>query len=352
MKQRTYSIGLGISFLLVWLVVSYYVWTTPPFAGDMTRLGGYSEYEFAPRAPISTFTKHRWTRAETLYEYDRYYDVVVVGDSFSQNADYGWQSYLEESTGWSIITFHAGKISVPELLQSATFRQHPPKLFVYEIVEHGFHTFEPGIEVTEEPHARPEIRTTLTLSPQLHPKAERTQDLSPRLSMSDGVHRLQRDIKRLIGSRDKAFRCDLSEEHFFSNANASEIIYYHGDTWKNDIPLAHWPVLADRVRALRRAVEANGVTRFVFMLAPDKSTIYAPYIVNPPKPILSALELVPDWEGIPRLPLHERLSEDIQDETIQDVYLPNDAHWGNAGYRLAAEHLLEYLQEQNAISTP
>jgi hypothetical protein len=351
MKQRTYTLGLALCFALVWVVVTAYVSTTATYTGDMTRLGGYREQDFAPRAGEEVFTEQLWTQAPTLKAYDRPYDVVVVGDSFSQNTAYGWENYLREATGWSIITFHSGQISVPELLESETFRQHPPKLFVYEIVEHGLHTLNPGFgDDAPAPADTPPVTSTLSLTPEPAAKIRVLPDLSPSFNMSDGVHRLQRDLKRLIGTRDKAICCQLTSDAFFTNRLPGAILYYHGDTWKNAITPAGWAIIAQRVRTLRERVEANGVTHFVFMLAPDKSTVFRDYIQSPPTPILNTLELLPDAGDLPRLPLHEAIGAAVASGEVQDIYLPNDAHWGNAGHRIAARTLLEYLDGQGVIS--
>jgi hypothetical protein len=79
------------------------------------------------------------------------------------------------------------------------------------------------------------------------------------------------------------------------------------------------------------------------MVAPDKLTAYADFVCDKGLRDISALaELSGHFpEVIPRLDL--ALISAIH-EGKQDVYLPDDTHWGSSGYQIAAETLLTFLR--------
>ena len=98
-----------------------------------------------------------------------------------------------------------------------------------------------------------------------------------------------------------------------------------------------------RIKAMQRQVEANGYTRFVLMVPPDKLTVYADFIRDKGLRDSSTLgELSGNLpEVMPRLDL--ALISAVR-EGKQDVYLPDDTHWGSNGSQIAAETLLNFLQ--------
>jgi len=100
-----------------------------------------------------------------------------------------------------------------------------------------------------------------------------------------------------------------------------------------------------RIERMRDQVEANGVTRFVLMVAPDKLTAYADFLADTQSRGISSLAQLAEQqpETLPRLDL-ALISRIRHGE--QDVYLPDDTHWGSSGNRIAAEALLQFLTQR------
>ena len=96
---------------------------------------------------------------------------------------------------------------------------------------------------------------------------------------------------------------------------------------------------------MRQQVEANGQTRFVLIVAPDKLTAYSDFIANKKLRNISMLTELSERNNkvIPRIDL--ALISAIRNGE-QDVYLPDDTHWGSSGHRIAAETLLDFLQSR------
>src|SRR5262249_7504258 len=129
----------------------------------------------------------------------------------------------------------------------------------------------------------------------------------------------------------------------FSSDVKSTLLVYKDDLnkvdwWKNVEPA----VLDCWIDAMRRIVEANGVTRFVLMVAPDKLTAYGELVGDPRLTEASSLanlsERHPDV--MPRL--DRELAASVRRGEM-DIYLPNNTHWGSSGHRIAAETLLRFL---------
>jgi len=106
-----------------------------PESNELTRMGGYLENEFGWNAPQEHFAKPMFDMARSIEDYKRYYDVVVLGDSFSENQSHGWQNYFARESGLSVITFRLGRVKPDDILNSQVYRKQPPKLFIYQIVE-------------------------------------------------------------------------------------------------------------------------------------------------------------------------------------------------------------------------
>ncbi|MDV7390373.1 hypothetical protein RZS08_03425, partial [Arthrospira platensis SPKY1] len=78
--------------------------------------------EFHP--PLSTFG-----------DWKEEVDILVMGDSFANGTVRQWQNWLAAATGWRIHTLYKKRISVDEVLSSTLYRQHPPRIVIWNVVE-------------------------------------------------------------------------------------------------------------------------------------------------------------------------------------------------------------------------
>ena len=350
MKSRTYTkivLAVGVP---VWAIVTWFVFTTPPFVGDMTRIGGYSETLFMPRIPQEQFSEPGYTKAVGLQGYTNAYDVVVIGDSFSQEEAHGWQGFLAEKTGWSILTFHRENIDISQLVRSEVFVEHPPQILIYEMVEHGVHGF--SFKDRSEPLSVSAEQQPFVELPIFPDSIEREkpspQDLFS-LDIQHGMHRFKRWLKRVTGSSTKVYRLALSRSDLFSNKASDEILIYRGDFWKNEVSTEQWASVGGMISDMQSLVQSNGKTLFVLMIATDKATVYRPYIIDSPMPILSAVDLLNLPAKLNLVPMEQHLSTAVSEGSAKDIYLANDTHWGSVGHALAADCLLDYLKTNSTI---
>ena len=330
--------GLLLFLLGLWL---------EPVDGDLTRIGGFSERDYGWRIPQAVY-RHPLPVDDQTY---RYHDLLVLGDSFATaRPKLQWQNRIALLTGWSIGTLSSYRMSIEQLLVDPEFKKHPPRLLIFESVERDLAARLPALEKDEGPGIKarnwrmpPRKAQTsamdgaMVLESRSHPFSEIQIPFVARYLMRT----FQRDV---LGMQPgKSLRLSLRRNDLFSSRKSADLLMFRDDFKKE----AGWQALgveglADRIRQLKARVESNGVTRLIVLVAPDKSTAYRTFLLNPsesPKSNLSALiarcsDIMPDTD---------RLLLQTIEKGEKDIYAPNDTHWGSSGHALIAELVLRFL---------
>ncbi len=333
-----------------------------PIDGDLTRLGAYWENDYGWNTTQRGFAKpvFDFNPEGTL---DRYYDVVVIGDSFSiKNFPYQWQNFFVGYTGLSLLTLPVDKTNLAELIESPVFQNTPPRLVILETVERAVVSrltadLEPGDECTRgsEP-----TMPTLALHPRILPMIPilRDRTVSPLTpNFNESAHTLKGTLKRWydlgiksrFGKLPQTVRLPLKSGGLFSSRVQDAILLYRQDFQK--------PRLTAEIRRRafcglfkwQRTVQANGRTRFAALVVPDKATAYEDFIEFGGRVSFNHAGFLNRDSRAPVVPLLSALKKAIDDGTETDVYMPNDTHWGEAGNRIAAETVLRYLKARAFI---
>ena len=351
--HRRFVIGLlGVVLVPVSLLFGVGLYLEP-LHGDLTRVGSFAENDFG-------WNKSQLEFPQPLHEvgsYERYYDVVVLGDSFSLvSPKWTWQNYLAAATGWSVTTLNIGEVSLAQVLDSPVFKKTPPKILILETVERevpGRMAFAAACEpkpllipISAKP---PLLRSAMLPAGELQALTKVVQRGTSRQDIKLGYARnyLWRSFLRSLPLKrqpGRAVKVQLTGDAPFSSATRNAILVYKNDLrkgqgWREIGP----PQMGCRIETMRKQVEKNGQTRFVFMVAPDKLTAYARYVRDDDLRNLSRLAELSGRLPHVMPPLDVALTSAIGNGE-QDVYLPNDTHWGSNGYRIAAETLLAFLQ--------
>jgi len=328
-----------------------------PLYGDLTRVGFYSEREFGWNKPQLAFSEP----VSMMGRYDRYHDVVVLGDSFSTGRpELQWQNYLGRATGWSVVTLDINKIRLDQVLANPVFRKTPPKIFILELVERDLplvlkQNQSCNTNMTSSPqpphvdgltgytHAS-KLATLEVIKRYAHPIVRETTWRNINVGFVRD-YLWYNSIRNLVGVvNTRGIAIELATPAPFSSRNNQSLLVFRDDMkkvkWWRDVPTYE---SSCRIEAMRGKVEANRHTRFVFMAAPDKLTAYGAFISDNQLRNVSALaELSKQNPGsMPRIDL--ALKSAI-DQGVQDVYLPNDTHWGSIGNQIVTETLLATLQ--------
>lgn len=350
--------GLALRALaLAAAVVLPVAFALDPLDGDLTRLGGFSENRYGPAAPQAIFVP---PLVETARPGESY-DVVVIGDGFSLpdpsdgRAPFGqyWTDHLRNLTGLTIGVRHLDELSAADYLATDDFRERPPRVLVYETVERKL------IERTDSlpPHAgralKPDIGTTIARPldrvPQPRPRPKAHAWAAPPVGQAIGI--LSKALPRLLLDRPIG---PVEERHLayaglFSSAVSTSTLFLAEDfePWRADRALLEERRAA--LRDLQTAVEANGQTRFLVMVAPDKGTVYADFLMGTP-PVRSAVEEVLGADPqLNYVPLAAGLRA-LAAGGITDLYKPNDSRWGTQGHVQVARTVYATLGRMGIIT--
>lgn len=329
-----------------------------PLYGDLTRIGFYSERDFGWNSTQVIFPNEKLEFNASPDNSSRYFDILVLGDSFSRyRPKFQWQNYLKVITRESIGTMNINEIRLIQVITSRGFREHPPKVLIMESVERELpHHLKQNMNICKKtPAENSKIDARSEITPIInwnwenyHADTTRQVDRETKLSEINLGYTLKYLRHNLFGEtvRNQVYKMNISRPAPFSSRDQSEFLIYDDDInkikWWSDMGLSEMDC---RIEAMRRQVEANGYTRFVLMVPPDKLTAYADFLRNPEfrhASLLSALserhpELMPRFDNA--LITAIRSGE-------QDVYFPDDTHWASNGQRIAAKTLISFLRRK------
>ncbi|MDH5761917.1 MAG: hypothetical protein OEZ51_02945 [Nitrospinota bacterium] len=355
MAHKKYNLILLIPLgILLAVFISLGLWVQP-INGDLTRLGGFTENDFGWNKPQQQFPSVLFTFDEGK-EYKNYHDVVVLGDSFSHTFPLSqWQNYFVRETGYSLITYKVDDIDIESFVNSPAFKDRPPRIVIYQTVERSFvgrgNSWNKG---DCQPEPTPALRESpLKIRPGIQTLSDYTRStengpLHPNLS--SGAHYLKRLIKKTFNKKsNRAIKIALSRNDLFSNRQSSHLLVYRNDFERYGVLEEDLKRAICGLTYIQNTFQKNGKTYFVGMVAPDKLTAYMDVYKDFDRKKIHWMDEItkhPELH-VPRLDV--ALKKEIERGT-QDVYLPNDTHWGSSGHQAVASHLLKYLIDRNILA--
>lgn len=363
MPYKPYNIILMVPLCTLFLVLYGLANMLQPLSGDLTRLGAYLESDFGWNNFQERFEKNLY-RLGTDGVYDRYYDVVVLGDSFSTGGrPYQWQNYLAQATGLDSITFDINDMITPgrgkNFFQSEGYSKFPPKMVVYQTSERGLPLRLAAITGDCIPKPPPEF-SPLPMRPQ--PAAISTYQrevaihaFGPR--MDESVHYLQFLLKRYFkhylsagfGKPAKVIRLPLTTGVLFSSKINDEILVYREDLEKHQHSAEKLSAMRCGLVNLQNQAQSNRQTLFVAMVVPDKASAYSEHIDFQEYTHVDLIAYLAQMPGI-HLPRLDQAIKVLVRQGVQDIYLPNDTHWGTPGNKIGARTLIRYFLDQGILS--
>jgi hypothetical protein len=350
---KTYLVWLMVPLLLASMaIIGLDLWLEP-LVGDLTRIGGYPENDYGWRGTQERFTP---PLADEITDPDGRYDILVFGDSFSrvitpdQQARAGshWVDFLAQQTGLSVGVVDRYRHSLATYLTSIAYQQDPPKVLIFESVERA------PIEEIDKPECnRSDIRPRpLMLSPRrVEPEQFRRRtaiDFSKYYAVSPALDFLAKAMSRTLDDPKTwpVLRLPLTRNDLFTSRNSGDLLVYPKDLLKAGWTDAEWTGMGCQLLELQALAEANGRTRFLVVIAPDKSSAYAGVLAQPIG-MVSGTERLSKVNGL-RLPRVDLALKAAIVAGAVDVYLPDDTHWGAAGARIAAQTVVHALEVQFA----
>lgn len=342
---RTF-LALVLPTLAVLMLFSVY---QAPVQGDLTRIGGFTENAYGWNA-----THKRFVPPLVATRYDRPFDIVVLGDSYSVNpggqTDPGayWTNFVAQQTGLSVVALNLYDVSMRDLLSHPVFRRSPPRVVVLEIVERYLvrnlaieeRWIGPGFEGCPVPAPAPPSRLSRPLK--ATPVAwQRSDEFG--FHFDQAVDVMWKSAWRAFDvNRTRAHSLALTGPAPFSSAAKDRLLVYDDEFRFPPWPPAEIETALCRLRAIQERVQANGQTAFVFMPVPNKLNVYSDHVADARFRNLSRLGPFHAETRINQVNLIGPLRGGIRCGLI-DVYLPNDTHWGTPGHEIVANALTAVL---------
>ena len=332
-----------------------------PPNGDLTELGGFAENRFGPRTPEAIFVPPLAEAARPGADYD----ALVFGDGFSRpeaeerHGRYGryWTDHLRNLTGLTVGVRAAGAAPLAAYLASPDFRERPPRVVILQLSERDLGESVGGLDLstvtTPRPHGvttprplavQPLHRQPLTLE-RARAQAWNPPPIGHALDLL--VKALPRALLNVTGGPVE--ERSLAYAGLFSSAAATTTLFRAEDfqPWRSDHRL-----LEERrteLHAIQDAVEANGVTRFLLLVAPDKGTVYADFLLEPPPQRSAVDEVMAADPTLQAVPLASGLTA-LAAGGVRDLYAPNGSRWGLEGQLYAARTVARTLGRLGVLS--
>ncbi len=304
-----------------------------PISGDLTRIGNWSERDFAGKRPQSEI------KVQTNGGMDSNPQVLVLGDSFSYPNI--WQSYLAESSKLEILSFKYQDVGcVNNWLDWIAAKNYPNlKAIVIQIAERSFVSVFRNLHTCDRRIPEP-IKHTAKSQKQAHSVEGVTLDVTYLFPAAVNMLCMAWNDGRIVSG--EVINVPLSRDNLFSNHKSKRLLYYADDDRKKYWSEKEIAAAVGNLKTIQDGLTKGGL-RFAVVVVPDKSNAYRKYLVD---------EI--DREGYPDI--FEKLMaagvnsidllfffQQAVSETV-DLYLPNDTHLSTQGYKLMSAKIFEYLQ--------
>jgi hypothetical protein len=331
--MRKYVIYLVSTALLTFSPIVIFSWWAEPIYGDLTRIGRWTERDFGPNSPIPTIN------VKSSGEFINTPDAMVLGDSFSQRNL--WQSVFSEKTKQVVKTYDYGQSKcIPAFLEAA-IKNTTNKLVVIETVERSFIGRFSNIPSCSSRSLTPREIKAETIGGTQRPKWPLS--LGFLYTTTTAINTIRSNIfNERQSNRYQTVNTGLSAGcALFSNRRNHRFLYYADDDLKQHWSEKEIKTAIANVLNIQNQVERSG-KKFVFIIAPDKSSIYRSCIStdddilknpNINQRLIDAGVNAPNTQTIFR----EKIG------AIVDLYDPDNTHWSEAGYILAGEKIGDYV---------
>ena len=341
MTSKTYSLILLLPVVILALLVFGLKFYLEPLEGDLTRIGSYKESDYGWNKPLPVSTNETVNYASFPNQNTTYYSVVVVGDSFSHfrgRQNFGWQQLLADYSGLDIVTYDRKKVGIEDFIESKHYNKQPPALLIFQFVERKL-----PYMASKAPTNCPAAQSMVVAPSSLIVTGIKDIDFGL-YKRPKGLANLDESMSFLfkrISFKKKVRINSLTRDDLFSSKLSSQLLWFYKDLEKfqlNDVDLEK---VGCYLSYLQNRVQSNGKTQFLVMIAPDKTTIYRKYFEKDSFETRDMIGSVAK-SGLNLLRLDHTLSR-AAESGVQDIYLPNNTHWGFAGNDLVAKSVINFL---------
>jgi len=323
-----------------------------PLSHELTRMGGYLENDYGWNSPQEHFEPPLFKKAGSIDDYGKYYDVVVLGDSFSDNESYGWQNYFVNETGLKTISFNMFSTSVDEIIGSPVYLKHPPKLFIYESVERSIPSRHNECNAKEKSKGDKHIKPMINMNPlnAVAKKKERDTRLffTADKNIGTATNYITKYVARNIFSKNitEVEEFNLNKTGLFSSKINDSILVLTRDFKIKDVNDKQIETAKCSLLSLQDKIRLNNKTEFIAMVFPNKTSVYSKFMLDISYSKTNIASKIEDTPGLNIAYLFDSFVESVGNGVV-DFYLPNDTHCGYYAYKQAAKSVITILDSKS-----
>jgi hypothetical protein len=326
---------------LRWSLVPVFIFCFPlllfafwvePINGDLTRIGHWPEHDFGFNAPHPVIRLNANGRAVSQP------DVLVLGDSFSVR-NY-WQSVLTREGGGRTQTYDYSNVECIDGWVKWAIHNPDGHTIIIETVEREFvPRFSKFSNCSKAHFVATEVGAGLTNPIRAHwPPIDDIGFL-----FNAAINTLRMNLQPTKDVRGNVTNSPLRPHcASFSNRRADRLLYYSHDNDK-----AHWTneeiqQAVSNIRQLQEDAHKYG-KQLVFVVAPDKLSAYRDCLgqksvgTRYPNVTEALIEA-----GVKTPNLLATFKSNVG--KVTDLYNPNNTHWSEEGYMLAASEIRKAMQ--------
>jgi hypothetical protein len=316
--------------------------------GDLVRVG-YLYSNPSPKSLIVNqyvLTKHYTLLSEIDLTIKRKFDVITIGDSFSEQDSLGYKNFIG-SKGISVLhidRFIAGENPIQTLIQllnSDFFDCISADYIVLQSAERSFNNRNKELDFDMT------IKLS-TLLNQMNNYNQKTPNYNLQFFSDATVKAPLANIQYCFEpkpSYSKTYKFKSKSNHLFSNSPA-DLLFYEADinnlNNKNDSVSIFQSI--ENIATINELVAKKNM-ELILLISPDKYDLYYQYIANNemlPKPLFFSVydSKAKTYKNIDS---YKILSEKVKKG--RDVYFYDDAHWSPKGAEIIADEILDIIKK-------
>lgn len=325
--MKKFLIKAAPFLLFIFISISYFSYMSVHVSqtGDLGRLDYiYFDEKYRDslmRSPYTDMMVDEYSDTTSMH-----YDVMVIGDSFSQQGIYGYQNFLAHKLKKRIINVHVNSSEHPEqvavkITKAHNFKKISPKILIIETVERGI------------------VKRVLGFRDQFGDSV-----YSCSTNIQSSVKRITPRYFSMVKSlflqeRERPVRKEKLISSFFSYKNKGNLLYFYSDDIQPDLLHGEKLSFLNKMDSIGCYFN-NQCDMFIYMMASDKYDAYRPYFINKTSHFLDDLKINSSFFFNSRDSIRPMLPH------IKDFYYYDDSHWSPKGAEIIADLLYRKISKQ------
>lgn len=316
--------------------------------GDLIRLG----YLYDNPTPLSetlqkvkVLPKKYQLISEIDLDKNHQFDLLSIGDSFSEQGEFGYQNQLANK---GISVLHIDRFlseespiqNLTNLINSDFFDKIKPKYVVLQTVERAI-PIRANVVYNEQ-------RTLDSLKTQIRERVKPETPPSGTQFFSKATLKIPLANLQFLFLNQPPFsyvyRFKSNNRELFSN-EPNTLLFFRDDfktiPSKNDPKMAKQ--LNDNINRINQLLKEKGI-KLIFIISPDKYDLYQEYVENSKEKSIFFSLFHPLKKDYIYIPSFEILSEAIKNQ--KDIYFYDDTHWSPKAAEIISNEIYKHIQKE------